>query len=205
MLPSGGAVLVTASRYPPGDLPGPEHAGLVAAKVCRLSGLLASPECPGITEYFTPGTVPEKTCDWHLGGEVRLPVEYAEWEAVESQRLGGSTAGQLGLSSAPEPTRGQRDESIRASATRRTPEPPSRLEITSPQQNDHYQIPPGVEARYASVALRAVGSTRDARVRWFVDDHRVATSRWVLVAGRHEIRAEAGHDRAAVTITVDAP
>jgi hypothetical protein len=80
-----------------------------------------------------------------------------------------------------------------------------RLEITSPQHGDLYQIPPGVEASYASVALRAVGPARGASIRWFVDDRRVKTSRWVLVPGRHEIRAEAGHDQAVVTITVDGP
>lgn len=191
------AVLVIASRYPPGDLPAPEHAGLMARRVCRLSGLLATPECPAITEYFIEGTAPDKACDWHGEDTVRLPVEYAEWEAVEDQRLGGSA------------TRRRADPVVDALAVdpAHSPiaEPPFRLEITSPQQGDHYQIPPGVEARYASVALRAVGPRRGARIQWFVDDRRVVAPRWVLVPGRHEIRAEAGRDRTTVTITVEAP
>ncbi len=212
------AVLVTASRYAPGNLPGAEHAGLVAARVCRLSGLLASHECPAITEYFVPGSVPVKSCDWHLGGEVSLPVEYAEWNAVQSgglagpRRLGGSATGSLRtapIGSSPRPLvgaeLGERPGLVIEQPSGPAAEPPFRLQITSPQEGDHYQIPPGVAARYASVALRAVGSARDTGVRWFVDDRRVRTPRWVLVAGRHEIRAEAGRDRAVVTVTVDAP
>jgi hypothetical protein len=86
---------------------------------------------------------------------------------------------------------------------RKAAEPLSHFQITSPLQGDHYRIPPGVEARYATIALRAVGGPAEARTRWYVDDRRVSGPRWILVPGHHEIRAEAGTDRAAVTITVD--
>jgi hypothetical protein len=36
-----------------------------------------------------------------------------------------------------------------------------------------------------------------------VDDRPVKAARWVLVPGRHLVRAEAGRDRASVTIVVD--
>ncbi|PYO36598.1 MAG: penicillin-binding protein 1C, partial [Gemmatimonadetes bacterium] len=73
------AVLLTARRYPPGDLPEPAPAGLVAARVCRLSGLLATPDCPALDEWFLPGTAPTRTCDWHQGGRIAWPAEYIEW------------------------------------------------------------------------------------------------------------------------------
>ncbi|MBA3260672.1 MAG: penicillin-binding protein 1C, partial [Gemmatimonadales bacterium] len=40
------AVLATARRYPPGQLPAPASAGAVPAGICRLSGLRASARCP---------------------------------------------------------------------------------------------------------------------------------------------------------------
>ena len=84
------AVLLVARRDPPGTLPNPAEAGLVAARVCRLSGLRATRECPGMTEWFMPGTAPTQDCDWHRGGTVVLPGEYAEWAAQ-----GGAAAASL--------------------------------------------------------------------------------------------------------------
>jgi penicillin-binding protein 1C len=75
------AVLLTARAYPPGVLPTPQHAGAVAVRVCRLSGLRATPDCPQMVEWFVPGTEPDRDCDWHRGGNVVLPAEYAEWQS----------------------------------------------------------------------------------------------------------------------------
>jgi penicillin-binding protein 1C len=209
------AVLVTAARYSPGVLSEPEEAGLVPATICRVSGLRASPECPSLTEYFVPAFIPHRYCDWHREGMVRLPAEFAEWRATVDGRLGdraplgsalarpgrggvrwgGTAARQLGSSS--------RDSAALSIGS--LTKPANRLAITSPQHGDHYRLPPGVDARYASIALRATGSGSTAAVRWYVDGKRVANPRWVLRPGRHEIRAEAGSDRAAVRITVDGP
>jgi membrane carboxypeptidase/penicillin-binding protein PbpC len=93
--------------------------------------------------------------------------------------------------------------SVAALRGRPVVEPPARLVILSPQQDDHYRIPPGVEPRYVSIALRATGA--GAPIRWYVDGRSVATARWMLRPGRHEIRAEAGNTRAAVNITVEGP
>ena len=76
------AVLLTARAYPPGVLPTPPQAGAVAVRVCRLSGLRATPECPQMVEWFIPGTEPDRDCDWHRDGSVVLPAEYAEWRAT---------------------------------------------------------------------------------------------------------------------------
>src|SRR5437762_4397382 len=88
------AVLPTARRYPPGDLPEPASAGLVSARVCRLSGMLATPDCPGMDEWSLPGTEPTRVCDWHQGGRIAWPAEYAEWGAT----VGQSDSRTVGLS-----------------------------------------------------------------------------------------------------------
>ena len=75
------AALLVSQRYPPGDFPTPGRAGAVSVRICRLSGLRAGPDCPPMTEWFMPGTEPSRDCDWHRGGRVVLPEEYAEWEA----------------------------------------------------------------------------------------------------------------------------
>ena len=86
------AVLLTARAYPPGVLPTPRQAGAVALRVCRLSGLRATPDCPQTVEWFLPGTEPKRDCDWHQDGRVVLPAEYAEWAATSLTQADGSTA-----------------------------------------------------------------------------------------------------------------
>lgn len=173
------AVLVTARRYPAGDLPGAAEPGLEAHTICRVSGLLASPECPGITEHFIPGTAPTKRCDWHAAGTVRFPAEYAEWAATET----GAGAEPPGTAPLPRPV---------APSARVAGSPVIRLAITSPENGDRYRVPPGVEARYATIALRATGASSGEALRWYVDGRPVAGGRWRIQPGRHRVRAEAG-------------
>src|SRR6266487_6392418 len=71
-------IVLTAQSYAPGALPSPATVGAVPAMICRLSGLRATPECPGMVEWFVPGTEPARTCDWHRGASVHLPPEYAD-------------------------------------------------------------------------------------------------------------------------------
>jgi penicillin-binding protein 1C len=153
------AVLATASRYAPGALPTPEEAGLVPVRVCRLSGLRATSGCVSTVEWFIPGTEPARADDWERGGRVALPDEYAEWAAGERGRLGAMAS--LGG-----------DEPFR---------------ILAPRDGDRYEVPVGVDARYATVALHAAGG--DGRVRWFVDGRELPRERWQLMPGPHTIRA----------------
>ncbi len=165
------AVLLTARRYPPGVLSTPRQAGAVALRVCRLSGLRATPDCPQMVEWFVPGTEPSRDCDWHRGGgdSVVLPAEYADWR------------GGAGVEANP------------AAAFR----------ITSPQDGDSYGVPVGVDARYATLALRAAGGASALGVRWFVDGRETRESRWQLTPGTHTIRAETPRgERAEVHIDV---
>jgi penicillin-binding protein 1C len=179
------AVLDVAKRHEPGVLPAPAQAGAVRVRVCRLSGMRATPYCPGVEEWVLPGTEPARPCDWHEpDGAVRWPAEYVQWvadndldEASDTVRYGGGVAR---LAAA--------DSSFR---------------IVSPLDGDRYAIPPGVDARYATIALRAVGRAEDAPVRWLVDGRRAASTRWRLESGTHTVRALAASGRTArVTIRV---
>ncbi|PYO36690.1 MAG: hypothetical protein DMD74_03450, partial [Gemmatimonadetes bacterium] len=163
------AVLLTARRYPPGDLPEPASAGLVSARVCRLSGLLATPDCPGMDEWFLPGTEPTRVCDWHQGARIAWPVEYREWA---SQNPGAQIA----------------SGSTDPGAMPRGSQALAPFRILSPQNGDRYALPIGVDPRYATLSLRAAGGS--GAVRWFVDGRPVAGERWPLAPGRHAIRAE---------------
>jgi penicillin-binding protein 1C len=175
------AVLATARRYPAGSLPDPRASGAVAATVCRLSGLRPGAWCPVAPEWFAPGNAPTDTCIWHQGeGDVELPAEYAEWaERSEVPRLPRAAS-----ASAP----------VRASDTG--------FQIVSPREGDVYRLSPGVEPRYATVALRAAGG--GAAVRWTVDGVPHAAGRWSLQPGRHRLRAvSASGDSAEVTVRVE--
>jgi penicillin-binding protein 1C len=173
------AVLAVARRYPLGALPSPRSAGAVPALVCRLSGARPGPACPTATEWFAPTHVPGDACRWHDGlGGVRLPVEYAEW------RAGADAA-------PPEPAEP-------------TSAPADGFRILSPVEGDVYRLPPGVEARYATVALRAAGGSSGTLVRWTVDGEPHRGARWALRPGRHRFLAvSAGGDSAAVTVSVE--
>ena len=176
------AMLLVSRRYSPGDLLAPSQAGLHSATICRSSGKLAGPDCPPLVEHFVGGTTPAETCDWHRGGTLSLPPKYAEWHERDRQVPGGSS-GVSGVSVA------------RATA--------GGVAIISPKAGDHYRVPPGVEPRFASIALRASGG--GGSVRWYVDGVAIRNGRWPLRAGQHEVLAVAGAARDSVIITVEAP
>jgi penicillin-binding protein 1C len=179
------AVLDVAKRYAPGVLPSPADVGAVRVRVCRLSGMRATLHCPGVEEWVLPGTEPARPCDWHgPDGTVRWPAEYVQWvaendldEPSDPARYGGGLAPLAAADSG--------------------------FRIVSPLDGDKYQVPPGMDARYATIALRAVGRPEDEPVRWLVDGRRAASTRWQLRSGTHTIRALAASGRRArVTIEV---
>ncbi len=184
------AVLVVAQRYAPGHLIRPEDVGLRPVTICRVSGLRATTECPGMVEYFQPGTEPTAFCDWHRGGTVHLPVAYAEWEAAA--RPPAEPRSRVAAEPSAEPPS--------HAAALPSAEP---FRITSPEQGDHYRIPPGVDSRYATIGLRASGGTGSGRVVWFADGRPVAAERWPLIPGEHRLRAVAGRESDEVVITVE--
>jgi len=192
------AVMATARRFPPGLLTAPAQAGAVSERVCRLSGLKATPDCAQLTEWFAPGTAPARLDDWERGGHVTLPDEYADWArqglrpAMEGE---GVTLATTRAGSRPM-TAVSRADSLR---NRRT----ARFHIESPLDGDRYAIPAGVEGRYATIPLRAAGDGAD-RVRWSVDGASYASERWSLAVGRHVVRAvSARGEIAEVRIVVE--
>jgi penicillin-binding protein 1C len=166
------SMLAAASRRPPGVLPAPEDAGLLPVRVCRLSGMRAAGGCESLVEWFIPGTEPAKDDDWERGGRLSLPAEYAEWASGQ----GGRWASAAGAGE-------------------------DRFRIVTPRGGDHYSVPLGVEARYATLSLRASGRT--GPVRWSVDGREVRDARWPLAPGPHTVRALAPTGEAdEVRITV---
>jgi len=161
------AMLVTARRHAPGELQSPRAVGATRARICAISGLRAAGTCHDLDEWFLPGTAPQMYCDWHRDGTVVWPAEYVEWASqngriAEAQevRSGGEAGGQA-----------------------------SQFQIVSPSSGDRYEIPPGVDSRYATIALRATTTPGDGAVRWYVDGRRIFDTRLVLVPGTHIVRA----------------
>lgn len=180
------AALLVAQRVPPGVFETPGQVGAIRVRICRLSGLVAGPECPPADEWFVPGTEPKQPCDWHRGGQVVLPVEYADWAASQGAGAGNT----LGAADPGADPRG-------IPPTRVTPG----FHITSPQDGDRYSVPVGTDPRYATVALRAVGGSA---VHWYVDGRAWRGDRWPIAHGRHTIRAVDAHgDSDQVSVDVE--
>jgi penicillin-binding protein 1C len=178
------AMMTTAKFVAPGALISPADVGAVSAPVCRLSGMRATPECEQLIEWFPPGRVPAMPDTWERAGRVQLPDAFAAWAAqgLETSLASNSDASR------------QRSDSSRAAPLFR---------IVSPVDGDRYALPTGIEARYATIALRAAGARGDS-VRWFVDGRRFERHRWPLTPGEHVIRAVADRGAtASVTITVE--
>jgi penicillin-binding protein 1C len=193
------AVLLTADRYPPGALQTPRETGAIPARICRLSGLIATNRCPAMTEWFAPGQVPERSCGWHLpNGGVRLPAQFADWAHASARE--DATASDVGLLSTNDDFSGRPAVQVARAPASSAVEP---FRIVSPEDGDEYDVPPGVASRYATIALRA-GGGRGSAIRWSVDGRPVPGARWTLRAGSHRVRAEdASGAWAEVRITVD--
>jgi len=67
--------------------------GIVAARVCPVSGKLVGHDCPHTKrEFFAEGTVPDDHCDWHAHEDdhlaVHYPAEVSGW-AYRKRHAGG--------------------------------------------------------------------------------------------------------------------
>jgi hypothetical protein len=63
-------------------------------------------------------------------------------------------------------------------------------------------LPPGVEARFATVPLTAVGPRPDESATWYVDGERIQGLRWVPVVGTHTVRVVWASGRSAQATVV---
>jgi penicillin-binding protein 1C len=184
------AVMAVARRIPPGALATPADVGAVHVPVCRLSGMRATTHCAKIDEWFVRGTEPAREDDWERGGRITLPAEYAEWAANgQSPAIVGPARAQTASNVAG--PRGEHADSVKS------------FHIVSPTDGDRYSVPPGVEAKYATIPLRAAGPGAD-RVEWIVDGKTYSAERWPLTPGAHVIRAKSARGMAvSVRVTVD--
>jgi penicillin-binding protein 1C len=162
-------IMLTSQRYDPGTLPEPQESGAVRVTICALSGERAGPDCPHQEEWFSRGSEPSGVCRWHRSGSVMLPALYQEW------------AEQTGIS--------RREYSVAQSGADDSTS--SVFHITSPVAGDRYTVPPGVDRRYATVALRSAGGKDPDRVRWTVNGTPVHGGRWPLEPGRFTVTATA--------------
>ena len=189
------AVMAAARYVSPGALTTPAEAGAVSMPVCRLSGLRATPSCAQLTEWFAPGTAPTRFDDWEQNGRATLPAEYADWS-----REGLAPIAELALTA-------RRDvprlHALAHPSDSTADANPARLKILSPRDGDRYAIPVGVEARYATIPLRAAGP-RSATVSWMIDGHPHPNTRWPLAVGTHVVKAvTATGDTAEAHIVVE--
>ncbi|CAN5319980.1 penicillin-binding protein 1C [soil metagenome] len=175
-------VMAVAKYVSPGVLTTPSEAGAVSAPVCRLSGMRATARCAQLTEWFIAGTQPSELDDWERDGGVTLPAEFAAWSGGEMRPVA------VGMSLASSAREGTTEGVVARVASDAHSRAEVQFRIVSPQDGDRYAIPPGVEARYATLPLRAVGAGAD-RVRWIVDGAPREGGRWPLREGTHVIKA----------------
>ena len=167
----------------------------VSVPICRLSGLRATAQCAQLSEWFVPGTAPSRTDDWESDGRVTLPVEYADWSRQGSRPVASDLSlharAPMHLLAHPH------DAPARADVGS------SELRVVSPMDGDRYAIPAGVEARYATISLRAGGRGANG-VRWTIDGRRYEGARWPLARGTHVIQATSpSGENAEAHIVVD--
>src|SRR5262249_26684261 len=138
-----------------------------------------------LTEWFVQGTEPTRDDDWEQGKRIVLPDEYAEWSQSGLKPVVTDRA-TLG------PTKSEPKKERRVIASDSTP----RFRLLSPRDGDRYSIPPGVDARYSTIPLRAGGPGAE-RVEWTVDGKAYEGERWPLAPGEHVIGARSSRGEKA--------
>jgi hypothetical protein len=97
-----------------------------------------------------------------------LPPEYADWLAMGDRE-------------------GVALEPSHRLASLRSAEAEQR--ILAPVDGDEYEQAPGVDARYATLALSATPDARGRQPAWYVDGRPHREARWRIEPGQHVIRA----------------
>lgn len=183
----------------------PPPRGALAARVCGLSGALATEACDRVVvEWFEPGGAPIADCVAHRLREVdvrsgrlasrstppafrapvsfvELPPRYAEWLAA--------TAATAATGANPAPaTDGPASPAVATSGGHR-------IAILSPEDGARLLLDPETPASLATLALAAEVDPPAPQLVWYVDGRpfEVAdapyAARWPLAAGEHVIQA----------------
>ena len=177
--------------------------GLVARRVCPLSGLRPGEHCPGArVEWFISGTEPEDRCGWHQAVEVDAsgalatgcpgarsqlavawPAEYAAW------------AEETGQIRWPE-----RDVSC---VERDAPTTTQEAGIAWPPDGVSFYLDPRDASAQQAIPLRAAVPAGTPEVTWRVDGDLLTTvgppyaARWIPTHGDHRIALDIGDDELA--------
>lgn len=154
----------------PGAFPLPD--GVVAARVCPLSGDPVSGHCPdGMTECFLAGQEPSDPCRFHgPDATVMVPALYRAW------------AEQKGASAYRVWSGGD-------------------LRVAFPAEAEVFRIDPGLKRESQVIRLKAVVPAGFGTLRWVVDGKPVGGARspfWRLVPGEHVIYLTGVRDGKAV-------
>jgi len=102
--------------------------------VPRRFAYVRSRDCERSRAVLT-SPAPDKSCDWHQGGKIVWPAEYVEW--AEQNGAANETAV---------------DKAAAGKAAG------AQFQIVSPRAGDRYEIPPGIDRRYATIAFRAAST-----------------------------------------------
>ena len=192
------AVMAVSRRVRPGVLTTPAEAGAVSVPVCRLSGTARD-----IRVRAAHRVVRRRH---RADARGRLGARRTSRAARRVRGVVATRAARI------RPTRSRAPSLPRVAGANGgaslTPPPArparaSQFRITSPLEGDRYSIPAGVEARYASIALRQAGLVR-SRSAGPSTESRTRGDRWALVPGiaRDSGRVGAG-DTAEVRVVVE--
>ncbi|HRH93818.1 MAG TPA: penicillin-binding transpeptidase domain-containing protein, partial [Candidatus Peribacteria bacterium] len=191
-------------------------AGLTDVTVCRLSGLLPTPQCPGVlTEHFIAGTEPKKRDDLFRTFRIDsrngllatdacppqfvqqkdfavFPVELRKWARENGWQ-------QPPVANSP----------LCGGAGTAVPAEPASLEITKPSASDSFKLDPLVPDRNEHVLFEAAADSGVRTVDWYVDGTKVGTGKapdfrfsWSPKPGEFTIEAVSGDLRRQVRIEV---
>lgn len=190
--------------------------GLTDVTICRLSGLLPTPQCPGVlTEHFVTGTQPTKHDDMFRTFRIDtrngllatdscppenvaekifavFPVELRKWARENGWQQAPTTYSPLcGGAGVP------------------AIEEPSSLEITKPSASDSFKLDPLVPDSNEHVWFEASADSGVRTVEWYVNGVKVGTGKapdfrfsWSPKPGNFIIEAAAGELRKQINIEV---
>lgn len=202
----------------------PEPPGLVRRKICTLSGLLPTPECPHTRdEVFIAGTEPQAldniyrrvaidtrtgllasaTCPKAFVDEkvfTVFPPEIRSWAAENGYREPPSQFSPLC------PMTETTD------APFHIPSSTFPIQITSPHDGDSYLLDPLIPDEHEKIALRASAPADVEEILWSVDGKLIGKGKgpdflvqWALTKGTHTIEAMAQGSTHSIQIDVMEP
>lgn len=188
--------------HPPAPLIHTPPSGIVSARICPLSGDLASENCPhGIEEFFLEGTEPAELCEMHRAYWVdERDGLLTEPNAPHSMKkvflhfppLYQSWAHDRGYPTPPT----QISPYARLAKTQHAGQERPSIRITRPNDGDVYAIDPVLRREYQTLQLSAVVPPGMTQIVWYVNGEPWETvsvpfrTAWVIRPGAHRIYAE---------------